>query len=78
VHEPVVTDTGQRIARLRLGERRAHALLQALLVFRLLIPTGFRNVDLRQLLAGLLGKTPGDIGAGQVSYDLRRLRAHGC
>ena len=57
VHEPITTDTGQRIAGLRLGDRRAHALLQALLVFRLLIPTGFTNRDLRELLAGLLGTT---------------------
>ena len=38
---------------------------------------GFRNRDLRGLLAGLLGRQPDDITAGQVSYDLRRLRAHG-
>jgi len=54
---PRRTDTGHRIAGLRLGDRRAHALLQALLVFRLL-PHGFLNRDLRGLLAGLLGKTP--------------------
>jgi len=36
VHQPIVTDDGHRIAGLRLGDRRAHALLQALLVFRLL------------------------------------------
>jgi hypothetical protein len=77
VHEPVTTDTGQRIAGLRLGDRRAQALLQALLVFRLLIPTGFANRDLRGLLAGLLGKAPGDITTSQAGYDLRRLRAHG-
>jgi hypothetical protein len=77
VHEPITTGTGQRVAGLRLGDRRAHALLQALLVFRLLIPTGFRNCELRGPLAGLLGKTPSEITAGQVSYDLRRLRAHG-
>jgi hypothetical protein len=76
VHEPVTTATGQRIAGLRLGDRRAHALLQALLVFRLLIPTGFSNGDLRGLLAGLLG-TPDVISASQAGYDLRRLRAHG-
>ncbi len=76
VHDPIITDTGHRIAGLRLGDRRAHALLQALLVFRLL-PHGFLNRDLRGLLAGLLGKTPGQLSAGQVSYDLRRLRAHG-
>jgi hypothetical protein len=77
VHEPITTHTGQRIAGLRLGDRRAHALLQALLVFRLLVPTGFHNRDLRQLLAGLLGKNPDEISASQAGYDLRRLRAHG-
>ena len=46
-----------------------------LLVFRLL-PHGFANRDLRELLAPLLGLTPGTITAGQMSYDLRRLRAH--
>ena len=74
VHEPIITDTGARIAGLRLGDRRAHALLQALLVFRLL-PSGFLNRDLRGLLAELLGRDT--ITAGQMSYDLRRLRAHG-
>jgi DNA-binding transcriptional ArsR family regulator len=76
VHDPIITNTGQRIAGIRLGDPRAHALLQALLVFRLL-PHGFLNRDLRDLLAGLLGKTPDQLSAGQVSYDLRRLRAHG-
>ena len=74
MHQPIITDTGQRVAGLRLGDRRAHALLQALLVFRLL-PRGFANRDLRGLLAGLLGHNA--ISAGQMSYDLRRLRAHG-
>ncbi|HKR52440.1 MAG TPA: hypothetical protein VJT72_23260 [Pseudonocardiaceae bacterium] len=76
VHHPIITSDGHRIAGLRLGDRRAHALLQALLVFGLL-PNGFLNRDLRGLLAGLLGKHPHEISAGQVSYDLRRLRAHG-
>jgi hypothetical protein len=76
VHEPITTGTGQRIAGLRIGDRRAHALLQALLVFRLL-PAGFCNRDLRGLLAELLGKARSEISAGQISYDLRRLRAHG-
>jgi hypothetical protein len=74
VHDPIITDTGHRIAGLRLGDHRAHALLQALLVFRLL-PNGFTNRDLRGLLAELLGKHK--ITAGQMTYDLRRLRAHG-
>jgi hypothetical protein len=43
-------------------------------MFRLL-PNGFHNRDLRHLLAQLMG-TP-TITAGQMSYDLRRLRAHG-
>jgi hypothetical protein len=76
VHDPIISDDGQRIPGLRQGDRRAHALLQALLMFRLL-PHGFRNRDLRGLMAGLLGKTIDDISAGQASYDLRRLRAHG-
>jgi len=74
VHDPIVTETGQRVAGLRLGEARAHALLQALLVFRLL-PHGFRHRDLRGLLSELLGKP--DITTGKMSYHLRRLRAHG-
>jgi hypothetical protein len=76
VHHPILTSDGHRIAGLRLGDRRAHPLLQALLVFGLL-PNGFLNRDLRGLLAGLLGKHPDEISTGQVSYDLRRLRAHG-
>jgi hypothetical protein len=74
VNDPIITNTGHRIAGLRLGDRRAHALLQALLMFRLL-PNGFANRDLRSVLAHLLGRDV--IAAGQMSYDLRRLRAHG-
>ena len=69
----IIPSVGQH-AGLRLGDRRAHALLQALLVFRLL-PNGFLNRDLRGLLTPLLGRDT--ITAGQMSYDLRRLRAHG-
>jgi hypothetical protein len=76
VHQPTLTRDGHRIAGLRLGDHRAQALLQVLLVFRLL-PRGFRNRDLRGLLAELLGLAPTGPSAGQVSYDLRRLRAHG-
>jgi hypothetical protein len=76
VHDPIVTDDGHRIAGLRLGDRRAQALLQALLIFRLL-PAGFLNRDLRELLSDLLGRHPGAITTGQMTYDLRRLRAHG-
>jgi hypothetical protein len=73
---PVVTTTGTRIPGLRFGDPRVHALLQAILIHRLL-PHGFTNRDLRTLIAPLLGTTPEHITAGKMTYDLRRLRAHG-
>ncbi|HEX7429582.1 MAG TPA: hypothetical protein VF328_22325 [Mycobacterium sp.] len=73
---PVLTEEGTRIPGLRFGDNRVHALLQALLVHRLLVH-GFTNRDLRTLIAPLLGKSAEDITAGQMTYDLRRLRAHG-
>jgi hypothetical protein len=72
---PIITDTGTRIPGLRFGDPRAHALLQALLIHRLL-PHGFTNRDLRTLVAPLLGAPTEDITAGKMTYDLRRLRAH--
>jgi hypothetical protein len=73
---PVLTDSGTRISGLRFGDTRVHALLQALLIHRLL-PHGFTNRELRTLTAPLLDKRFEDITAGQMTYDLRRLRAHG-
>ncbi|MFV0373093.1 hypothetical protein [Microbacterium sp.] len=73
VTDPVTTDTGTRVAGLRFADPRVMALLHAVLVFRLL-PHGFTNRDLRDLLGPLLGTT---ITAGQMTYDLRRLRTHG-
>jgi hypothetical protein len=73
---PILTDSGTRIAGLRFGDDRVHALLRALLVHRLL-PHGFTNRELRTLTAPLLGKRFEDITAGQMTYDLRRLRVHG-
>jgi hypothetical protein len=73
---PVLTDSGTRISGLRFGDNRVHALLRALLVHRLL-PHGFTNRELRALTAPLLNKRFEDITAGQMTYDLRRLRAHG-
>jgi hypothetical protein len=70
---PVLTDGGTRIPGLALAQVRSHALLSALLIFRLL-PRGFTNRELRELIAELRG-IPG-ISAGQMSYDLRRLRSH--
>lgn len=73
---PIITDAGTRIPGLRFADTRVHALLQALLVHRLL-PHGFTNRDLRTLIAPLLGTTTEHITAGKMTYDLRRLRAHG-
>jgi hypothetical protein len=73
---PIITSTGARIPGLRFGDTRVHALLQALLVHRLL-PNGFTNRDLRAFVATLLGTTIEDITAGKMTYDLRRLRVHG-
>lgn len=73
---PIITDTGGRIPGLRFGDVRVHALLQALLIHRLL-PHGFTNRELRTLIAPLLGAPTEDITAGKMTYDLRRLRAHG-
>jgi hypothetical protein len=76
VNDPIITSDGNRTAGLRFADARAHALLSALLVFRLL-PHGFTNRDIRALVAELLGKDHQQVSAGQMSYDLRRLRAHG-
>ncbi len=76
VTTPIVTDAGTRIPGLRFGDARVHALLQALLIHRLL-PHGFTNRDLRILIAPLLGTTTEHITAAKMTYDLRRLRAHG-
>ncbi len=73
---PILTSNGYRIPGLRFGDPRVHALLQALLIHRLL-PNGFTNRDLRALTAPLLGTPPEDITAGKMTYDLRRLRVHG-
>jgi hypothetical protein len=70
---PVLTDGGTRIPGLPLAQARSHALLAALLIFRLL-PRGFTNRDLRQLTAELRGLPA--VTTGQMTYDLRRLRSH--
>jgi hypothetical protein len=67
---------GRRVAALRFDDPRVHALLAALIVFRLL-PNGFANRDLRAHVAPLLGLRAESMTAGQMTYDLRRLRLHG-
>jgi len=74
--ESICTETGTRIPGLRLGQQRSHALLSALLIFRLQ-PDGFANRDLRVITAQLRGLPPELASPGQMTYDLRRLRTHG-
>jgi len=76
ITDPVLTDTGQRVAGMRFTDDRVQALLSVLCVFRLL-PRGFTNHDLRQYLAPLLGRDHDALTTGQATYDLRRLRHHG-
>lgn len=75
VNQPAVVD-GQRASGLRFGDPRVLALLSAVLMFRLL-PRGFSNKDLREIMAQLLGLPPGHFTQGKMTYDLRRLRLHG-
>lgn len=67
---------GQRASGLRFADARVQALLHALLLF-VFLARGLSNKDLREQLAPLLGKRPGDIQPGRMTYDLRRLRLHG-
>src|SRR6266511_1878605 len=73
---PTTSPTGARVPALPIDSTRTQALLAALVIFRLL-PHGFRNRDLRAHLAPLLATPAETMTAGQLSYDLRRLRHHG-
>jgi hypothetical protein len=88
-HDPIIGHTvftditqpahidGQRVAGLRFGDTRVHALLAAIAIFRSQ-PAGFSNRDLRQHLAQLTTTAdPRRITPGAMTYDLRRLRLHG-
>ena len=67
---------GQRASALCFADPRVQALLNALVMFCLL-PDGFRQRDLRQQWAALLGQDPTTMTQGQMTYHLRRLRLHG-
>jgi hypothetical protein len=66
----------QRASALPYGNPLVLMLFHLLLLFRLL-PCGFRNKELREHLAQLLGKDPQQYTQGQMTYQLRRLRLHG-
>jgi hypothetical protein len=75
IQQPVEVE-GQRASGLRFSDRRVQALFSAISLFRLL-PNGFSNRDLRELLAPLQGLRPDVMTQGRMTYDLRRLRLHG-
>ena len=72
---PVISTTCTYIPGMRFTDPRVQALLSACCALALR-PAGFTCRDLRHHLAPQLGKTPEDMTSGQISYDLRRLRAH--
>ena len=67
---------GQHVPALPFGQQRVQALLTVLVLF-CLQPEGFRNRQLRPLLAQFLGIPESELTPGRMSYDLRRLRLHG-
>jgi len=75
LQQPATVD-GQHASALRFGDARVQALLCVLVMF-CLQPQGFRNKQLRPLLAQCLGWQEDQITPGRMSYDLRRLRLHG-
>ena len=72
---PVISPACTYIPGMRFTSHRVQALLSACCALALR-PAGFTSRDLRHYLAPQLGKTAEDMTSGQISYDLRRLRAH--
>jgi len=75
LQQPAEVD-GQRASALPFGQTRVQALLAVLVLF-CLQPEGFRNRQLRPLLAQWLGIPESELSSGRMTYDLRRLRLHG-
>jgi DNA-binding HxlR family transcriptional regulator len=75
LQKPVMVGV-QRAAALRFADPRVQGLLHVLLLF-LLVQGTFRNKDLREHIAPLLGMKPSQLTPGRVTYDLRRMRLHG-
>jgi len=76
VVQPSVTEDGQRAPGLKFGDCRVMSLFVALTSFTHLLH-GFRNRDLRALVADLLEADPNAYSPGRMTYDLRRLRLKG-
>ena len=75
LHRPALIDQ-RRVPPLRFDDLRVHAVLACLLVFNLL-PMGFANRQLRELVAPLLCLEAHEYRASRATYDLRRLRMRG-
>jgi hypothetical protein len=75
LQKPAEVD-GQHASALPFGQERVQALLTVLVLF-CFQPEGFRNRQLRPLLAQLLAIPESEISPGRMSYDLRRLRLRG-
>jgi DNA-binding HxlR family transcriptional regulator len=75
VSRPVLS-AGQRAPALRFADPLVQALFSVLVLFRLLAE-GWRQRDLAEPLASLLGIPSGALTAGRLTYQLRRLRLHG-
>jgi hypothetical protein len=75
ITSPVISTTCTRIPGMRFPDPRVQALLGACCALALR-PAGFTSRDLRHYLGPQPGTTPEDMTSGQISYDLRRLRAH--
>jgi hypothetical protein len=75
LQQPAEVD-GQHASALPFGQTRVQALFAVLVLF-CLQPEGFRNRQLRPLLAQWLQLPDSDLKPGRMTYDLRRLRLHG-
>lgn len=72
LHAPGVAE-GQRTPALRFGDVRVQAPVRGF-AFE---PHGFRQRQVRERVAALLGKTCDGSSSGRMTYDLRRLRLRG-
>ena len=66
----------QRVARLTFSDKRVQVLMSCLIQCAMR-PDGFRNAEMRVLVAQLMGQDPATYKPGKMTYDLRRLRLHG-
>ncbi len=76
VTDPIITANGTRVAGLRFADPRAHALLARAAGLPAAARTGSPTATCATTSPSCSATTP-DCHAGQMTYDLRRLRIHG-